>query len=351
MRFPVLVNILGVFISLVLASKELGSSLPFCEIGETLSCEAVLNSNFSTVFGVPNSVLGFFLYSFLALAFWFRRNDGKTLAWVYVILSCLAGSVTIYLFYVSWFIIGFLCLYCVATYIINFVNLFCSVPVRQKFIEQDSWLDLIKPLFLSLVATGGLWLSISQFGGQKIELTKILVVNSERPVSPISYENERPVIAFVDPVCPACIRWKMAARDLYYNASSKVKNYYFPLDKKCNPSVATEMHRSACFLSKVLICAEKLGSVSAVENALYTRFFTNLNDSEETLQRLLSEEFPNELSCSKGVDSELQKHISKGIEYKLIGTPTIYFEGKLVDFRKVSMENFARFLTQSFVGK
>src|SRR2546423_4781715 len=93
----------------------------FCDINETVSCAAVLQSAYATVKGIPVATGGV-IWSVLVLliaAFGMRRDDPDAYAasagYIFV-LSTVALSAVLYLGYASVFVFGKACPLCLTTY-------------------------------------------------------------------------------------------------------------------------------------------------------------------------------------------------------------------------------------------
>jgi len=94
----------------------------FCDINETVSCEAVLESPYATVRGVPVAAGGA-IWSTLVLliaAFGLRRDntDANAAAAGYIFVLATVGlSAVLYLGYASFFVIGKMCPICLTMYV------------------------------------------------------------------------------------------------------------------------------------------------------------------------------------------------------------------------------------------
>src|ERR1041385_7773180 len=94
----------------------------FCDISETVSCEAVLESSYATVRGVPVAAGGV-VWSALVLliaAVGMRRqnDDGYAASAGYIfVLATIALSAVLYLGYASFFVIGKACPLCMTMYV------------------------------------------------------------------------------------------------------------------------------------------------------------------------------------------------------------------------------------------
>src|SRR6185369_14704938 len=93
----------------------------FCDINETVSCEAVLESPYATVRGVPVAAGGA-IWSTLVLliaAFGLRRDntDANAAAGYIFVLATVGLSAVLYLGYASFFVIGKMCPICLTMYV------------------------------------------------------------------------------------------------------------------------------------------------------------------------------------------------------------------------------------------
>lgn len=111
-----------------------------CDINEAVSCSKVFASEYGKGFGIvgkilgensalnlPNPVYGMFFYGFMALvSFKQCANSSK----VQRFLSILSNILSVYLAYLMYFVIQYLCVLCVALYMVNALLLYYSI---QKF--------------------------------------------------------------------------------------------------------------------------------------------------------------------------------------------------------------------------
>ncbi len=332
MNRVVLVNSCGILLTLLLVLKEAGASLPLCQIGSKVSCDLVLESPYSKIFGLPNSILGFVIYLYLTLLFLFSKEISKVKILTYFVISSISVLASVALFYISYFVIGAICPYCFLSYIINFVNFFISLSLIRKvsFSDVGNFAVVIKPAFPAILA--GVLIYFIGFSGKSVNLEKALVKESEVPVSPIPIAFSEPLVEFVDPLCPACIVWKNKRAQL----EGITRTIYFPLDNQCNPALEKDFHKGACFLSKIFMCAKKLNSLKQVEESLSSKI--RIDDLEE----FFKSQFQREYECAQKVDDELRAGIQLGLDLKIQGTPTIYYRGFLIDLSKISLEDLIR---------
>ena len=91
-----------------------------CDISEHISCTAAAKSEYSTMFGMKNSVKGMIFYPFIIVLAWFNLSD-------YVFyLAAASMLMTLYLMYVSYFKLKNYCLICSGVYLVNILILVFS---------------------------------------------------------------------------------------------------------------------------------------------------------------------------------------------------------------------------------
>ncbi len=107
-------------------------SLSFCSINQTVSCDIVNTSEYSELFGIPIALFGFLTYaSLLVFLFLFHRKKSQRLLTIAQIISGFSVLFTLYLVYVSKFIIGAWCPLCMITYIVN-ISVFVFLWFARK---------------------------------------------------------------------------------------------------------------------------------------------------------------------------------------------------------------------------
>src|SRR5436853_4379402 len=94
----------------------------FCDINETVSCEAVLESPYATVKGIPVAAGGVIWSALILLiaALGMRRDkpDAYAASAAYIfVLATVALSAVLYLGYASFFLIGKACPLCINMYV------------------------------------------------------------------------------------------------------------------------------------------------------------------------------------------------------------------------------------------
>jgi uncharacterized membrane protein len=116
-----------------------GKQVAFCTAGG--GCDVVLNSRWSTLFGVPTSLWGFLLYAALATVAWNKRADTQwKFAWI---LSLFGVLYSVYLTSVSLFALQSACPYCLtslALMTIIFITVTLQRPANLPRFTWGPWL-------------------------------------------------------------------------------------------------------------------------------------------------------------------------------------------------------------------
>ncbi len=112
-----------------------GSKVAFCAVGA--GCDVVLNSRWSTLFGMPTSLWGFLTYAALATVAWNKRADSQwKLAWV---ISLFGLLYSVYLTSVSLFILQATCPYCLTSLTLMTIIFITVTSQRPPNLLRFSW--------------------------------------------------------------------------------------------------------------------------------------------------------------------------------------------------------------------
>lgn len=328
-------NIVGVALSLyslhhyITLEYGLQSEPSFCNINAAFNCDAVSASEWSTIFGVPVASYGLAFYSlFLLVAVLAGKRERiptDIAAPVATATSLGAVVFSIYLFFVSKFVIGTLCLICLTLYLVNLLLLWASYRCGQpiSFIAQlctgvraivrlpalalgigrfrqspyknsaCGWsivglaltvLLMTQPYRL-LVANLDLS-SLSQFDEESVARDSLEHWKNSSPVS-ISENTERGVshdysngpsdapitiVEFSDFECPACRRFYGELKEILAMYEGKIRAVHrnFPIDQTCNVHIPQSAHRNSCHAALFTRCAGEQGRFWEAVDYIFT---------------------------------------------------------------------------------
>jgi protein-disulfide isomerase/uncharacterized membrane protein len=293
-----------------------------CNINQTLNCDAVLASKFSTLFGIPLGSYGIGFYLVLLLiSYAARRNQEIVLLSSLRALLIILGAVTsAVLLVITELYVGSMCPYCAVTYLVNFIllcMLCCGKPSPRSWRQELAGLIRVSTWgqglsqsrgLLSLVLAAALfgaalfaslpWAQVyvlwrsgdgspqsgnSQSGisqprnldpdaelqsalaawasgpQEELQLSAASGILQEYRKGPVSAAIE--IVEYSDFQCPACRNFYPVLEELMAEYPGKVALVFrnFPLDKACNPLLLQPGHLFACQAAEAARCAGEQG--------------------------------------------------------------------------------------------
>ncbi len=323
----------------------------FCNINETLNCDAVSVSPWATLFGIPIAVLGTLTYLFCALLVGLRLSRfreklphaGVYLAW----MGTFSLMYSLYLAWICYAEIGTWCIMCMALYIVNFFFflfswLACDLSPTghvSALISDVKWIFGGWKRLLAAVVVLAAIVSMFTIGAVREHQAKMKALEEvmqklEKISKPVSLEGRiigNPngkvvIVVFSDYQCPFCLKMDLMLEELVKKYQQlKVIRKDFPLDQACNPMVPRPFHSHACQASMFAICADQQGKGLEYHNFLLhnqskigTEFFpwsvAEVGLDEKRMQ-----------DCLNGsvARKTLQQDLKEAIDLEIPGTPTL----------------------------
>jgi uncharacterized membrane protein/protein-disulfide isomerase len=335
----------------------------FCDISETVSCEAVLESSYATVRGVPVAAGGV-VWSALVLliaGLGMRRDnaDGYAASAGYIfVLATVALSAVLYLGYASFFVIGKACPLCMTMYV-AVIGIFLiaggismtlsALPSRLgrdlRGIATSPTLAVVALLFIagsvSLVAffpraeeqtvttAGEVYTPPTETidPDQLAEFNKW--VDSQPHVNvPVPTNGAQVLIVeFLDFQCPSCRQAYMEYKGIVakYQNNPKVRfvTMDFPLDSECNTA---GIHPAACEAAAAVRMAKARGKGAEMQEY----FFSN----QEKMTPTWVKDSVRKVANVTDFDTEYPKVLDQvkadaalGRQLDVQGTPTFFVNG------------------------
>jgi uncharacterized membrane protein/protein-disulfide isomerase len=349
----------------------------FCDINETVSCEAVLESPYATVRGVPVAAGGV-IWSTLVLliaAKGLRRDntDAYAAAAGYIfVLATIGLSAVLYLGYASFFVIGKMCPLCMTMYV-SVIGIFLvsggtsmalsALPSRLshdlRSVVKSPALAVLALLFIagsvSLVAffpraveqtvttAGDVYTPPTETidPDQLAEFNKWIEAQPRVNVPVPANGAQVLIVKFNDYQCPSCRQTYMEYKGILakYQNNPKVRfvTMDFPLDSECNAGGG--IHNSACEAAAAVRMAKAKGKGSEMEEYLFSnqeKFTpTWVKDAAKRIAGVtdFDAEYPKVLEQVKA-DAAL------GRQLDVQATPTFFINGLKINggFRPVFFE-------------
>ncbi len=340
----------------------------FCDVNETVSCQAVYQSPYATAFGVPVAAGGAIWSALVVLLAWFGmappRGEQSSRVAGYVFLWSVIGLATVFYFaYTSFFVLGKMCLLCMTVYASVtgiFLAASSAAPSALKTLPARIGPDL-RAMFASPAAVGlaALWLlgsaSLVAFfpregGGSQTASGSVapapapLETLTEAQLSEwhawIDAQPREPlaappagvkvlVIKFNDYQCPSC----KAAHALYKDIFAKFEASHpgafkfltrdYPLESECGFG---GVHGAACEAAVAVRLARAKGKDKEMENWLFAH---QPEMTKDVVKQGLAE-----VASLNNFDAEYARVLDDvradarlGQQLKVQGTPTFFLNG------------------------
>ena len=369
LRYLLLVGLVGWIVSLytlwhrakVRAGVDLGAS--FCNINDSINCDAVALSKYSEVMGVSVSTLGLMFFAVvILLAFRGLKQVNQSphhlgmLTKKFIFLMGILGTIaSVVLFLVTTLKIGAFCLVCGIVYLISFSLLAVAWKINHVATKVQS--EKLNSLFvLLLIAAIAVQLNFqplvdyaakqasseaSQVNDSALDPQMLREFNSETSYeipmqnSPFTGPADAPVtiVEFSDFECPHCADHFKKTPQALAGFGDKVKlvSKNFPLDPACNTGGS---HRKACMAAWAARCVfKKLGldAFTKIQSYLFSEqeTFTKETIQEKTSALGLAPSDLKQCMESPEVRQEIADEVELGKSLNLQGTPTIFVNGKM----------------------
>lgn len=336
----------------------------FCDISETVSCEAVLSSQYARLFGVPVAAGGAIWAALVLLLAWRGMRaeapeaSAGSASYIFV-LSTLGLAVVLYLGYASFFLVGKACPLCLTMYA-AVIGLFlvsgAVASVSVSTLPSRAAGDLRRLAGSPLAATLAIvWLAASASlvaffpqdpkpvasaaaapapletltPEQRGEFEKWIAVQP-RVILPVAADGARVVVVkFNDFQCPACrqayLEYKgvVAKYEKEYAGRVKFITMDFPLESECNLGSA---HASACEAAAAVRMARAKGKGPEMEDWFFTHQETMTPDKVKEWVRQVAGVTDFDAQY-KSVLEQVKAEAKLGRDLNVSGTPTFFVNG------------------------
>jgi uncharacterized membrane protein len=348
----------------------------FCDINETVSCEAVLESPYATVRGVPVAAGGV-IWSTLVLliaATGLRRDstDAYAAAAGYIFVLATVGlSAVLYLGYASFFVIGKMCPLCMTMYV-SVIGIFLvsggtsmalsALPSRVssdlRSVVKSPALAVLALLFIvgsvSLVAFFPRAEEQTVTTASEVYTPPTETIDPDQLAEFNKWIDAQPrvnvpvpangaqvlIVKFNDYQCPSCRQTYMEYKGILakYQNNPKVRfvTMDFPLDSECNTA---GIHGSACEAAAAVRMAKAKGKGGEMEEYLFS--------NQEKFTPTWVKDAAKQVAGITDFDTEYPKVLEQvtadaalGRQLDVQATPTFFINGLKINggFRPVFFE-------------
>ncbi len=348
--------------------KTNGSTDFFCNINDKFSCDTVVMTKYSEIFGIPLGVfgVGFFL-SMLALAGMSVRtkNEESNKKWIhtYAVMSLIGCGVSIIYGAISKFIIGAMCPSCMTIYTLCAIQflivvLFCKTIPKprsiKEFIKDVLFGGGVSTVLVVACILGFLAFFNSSSGeaqtpaqalkedtavevafSDKIESIQINKKDNKNPTNDFRSGDDNAkvqMIVFSDFQCAGCAKLYNFIKTDLNELKDKILVIYknYPVDSHCNSKVRGKYHEYACEAAMMARCLGKEGLFWEYHDKLFENR-TEINS--ENLSLWAKELGLNDMqidSCriSKEIKEAINRDLVVADSLGISGSPVIYLNGR-----------------------
>ena len=344
----------------------------YCSVNDTVSCDTVTRSKYSTFVGVPLAIWGVFGYAIMVMTAVFGlKRQSRAQAALLASLTGFALVVAVLLAAISHFLVHAWCLLCIGTYVVNVAAALVSLRLLAKEGARASFDALIerctkdreRTVALAALAGGCALAVILLFPAPHASAVLVAAqpksstaapeeasaapAPSVPPIPPLApgvriergmtsdglpwIGAAKPVVTvteFFDYQCPHCQQAFRGMLELLELNPDRLRLIvrHFPLDQSCNRSIRRQVYDHSCASAKLANCAGEQHRFWEAHEYLFdhgddptepTTFASALNLSAKALK-----------ACLNRVDEALNRDIEAGIELDLHGTPVFVVDGK-----------------------
>jgi len=340
-----------------------------CSINATFDCDAVAASSYSDFMGVPIALWGFatnLIIFFMVFGQWLGWTEHpERLRRGALSLITISFGASVVMGFISLNLHNY-CLFCILAYILSIISFFSyRATLQEPFFANltDDILQLWSEskgivfafIAIPIIALVGHRMALEAYGVtevEKIVKSSILEWQSAPHVDltvvpalasgPARDKAKLVISEFADFRCHHC---KNAYPSLDHFAKShpevRLEFYNFPLDGECNEMIPDKSGIS-CRLAYSVMCAEKQGRGWDFHHAIYDDQDTinaeslTINSLDEEIRKIseklhVSVEPLFQCISDPSVADTVRLQAKLGVNAKIQGTPTIFFDGRMLN--------------------
>lgn len=302
----------------------LDPALGGCSVGG-FDCTGVTNSSFGQIAGIPLSFWGI-IWSSLGIVL----SPSILLSTLSFLGLLMAG----YSLSVMGLVLHKWCLWCLVIDVNLIIISGLSLVNLKQNINPYKIKEVVLGLLLGIVVSSGVW-GFHKLNQKQMPVENIISLDSSLVLGTLSGKNT--LIIFTDFQCPACQRASDIVKSFIQRGDTKVIIKNYPLSSECNNSVNHNMHPWSCLAALGSVCAFEQGKLDEFYYTVYAN--QGAIKTKEELWRTLSFTSLNMSqleSCIRGVwaENKVQQDIVDGDKLGLQGTPTLYFNNKLIPLQE-----------------
>ncbi len=340
-----------------------------CAEAQGVSCDIVNTSAWSEILGVPTFAWAVPTYLLVGALAYFSARGWHRLKPLIAVVGVATTLFSAWLYYVSVYELGYVCLWCMRLYGVNaailLVGLFSGWTRRDLPTPREVGFAAFLFVFLALITVGGQrWFRAGLLmGAPEVAALAPEVAPAEAEDDPlgaapalafdVTTEDGKPsritiqpddawkgnpeaqvaIVEFADFQCGFCKRTGFELRRAFEAYKDQVVFVYkhFPMDPACNPSVNNPLHRYACHAHAASVCAQEQGRFWAYHDLLYKNQHQLNDDSLLAYAEAVGLRIPVFEDCMRSgrAQDKVKRAAAEGGAIDTHGTPRVWIDGKL----------------------
>ena len=343
----VLLSLVSLYVHRKLAASA-GAYTSFCNVGAQVNCDAVLQSVYATLFGVPVaawSALTYAIMTALSLA------AGMPAALALLALAGWSVGYSAVMAAVSFGVLRTVCLLCSGLYVIGAALLLLAF--RRVLREAGGRVAFAAGLLPTALAVAFGWVTtagapapaplgdIAEVRAREPEFFRwyqdlpVVAAASEMPPEPVHSKGPAAapvtIVEYSDFACSHCAR---ARRDLERLIAERPRDVrlvfrHFPLDTSCNSTLTHSVHPTACEAAMAAECAGELGKFWEFHDYLFDNQQPHDYPRAAAALGLDPERFKSCLASGRGGET-VARDVAAAARLGVESTPTLFINGRAV---------------------
>lgn len=350
-----ILSILGIIISIELTHLHLKIIVEpeyqsFCNISDKINCDVVNSSKYSEILFIPISHLGTLTYIFIFILALFSLKGhplSNLLNTFNLLIFIFCNLYSLFLFYISLFVIKSLCILCCGLYLINlgllitaifniksYFTLNISCPLKRDTVFAITVITFSVITITSIIIIRGKVIEKEREKSSSLRTQEVVYKDIDISGSFSMGSESAPltIVEISDFECPFCRKAYLTVKEAIKRYKDKVRLVFknFPLGTECNPKIRHNMHPNACLAAYAAVCAgeqnrfwdyiDRLMSDELNRDA-YIRYASEL--------KLDLEKFINCLD-SNTTKQTVARDIETCVKCQIVSVPTVFINGRMI---------------------
>jgi protein-disulfide isomerase/uncharacterized membrane protein len=339
-------GLLGLGVSLYLGLKHGSLDTLICDVNNLMNCSAVLQSEHSTLFGIPIAFFGSGFYAAAVAAGVMALVKPKNYHTGYRLLLAGAGFSVLYSVFLAMASkqVGAWCPFCISLYGFNVILFVASILWSRTSAPEelgDDWsintmLSTGAVIFIASVLLTDSGDTPDGASMESADLTSMF----QAPEGNLTLDGTEPqigsssapyvLVEFADFECPACSRVAPELKILL-EQNDDIQMFYknYPISNICNENISQPAHTNACGAAMAAECANQQQRFWELSRLMFKNQ-TNLTTNDQMfMAKQVGLDMDAFQTCMDNplTEASVRADVAHATEVGVHGTPALYLKG------------------------